>query len=177
MDMDDAALIAAVANGDHRALRELFDRHAAWVATRLRRLVPADAVEDVLQETFVAVWRGSHSFAETGAGEAWIWGIARRQAALWARKHGRPTLSLETEDARMIEDPAEAAIRRADLERALAVLGPSGDPQRELVQMVYVEDRPLADVARQLDIPPGTVKSRLFAARKRLREALLGGRP
>ncbi len=174
--MDDATLIAAVADGDHHSLRTLFDRHAPWVAARLRRVMPADAVEDVLQETFVAVWRGSSKFSGEGSGEAWIWGIARRQAALWARKHGRPMANLEDGDARMTDDPAMIAIRNADLEKALASLGPHGDPQRELVQMIYVDDRSVGDVAHALGIPQGTVKSRLFAARKRLREALLGGR-
>jgi RNA polymerase sigma-70 factor (ECF subfamily) len=176
IEMDDATLIAAVADGDHHALRTLFDRHAPWVAARLRRVMPANAVEDVLQETFVAVWRGSGRYSGEGAGEAWIWGIARRQAALWVRKHGRPMANLDDEDARMTADPAAIAIRNADLEMALASLGPQGDPQRELVRMIYVEDRSVAEVARMLRVPPGTVKSRLFAARKRLREALLGGR-
>lgn len=57
--MDDETLIAAVAVGDSAALRELFDRHAPWVAARLRRALPVDAVEDVLQETFIAAWRGA----------------------------------------------------------------------------------------------------------------------
>ena len=138
--------------------------------------MPPDAVEDVLQETFVAVWRGSGQFSGEGSGEAWIWGIARRQAALWARKHGRPMANLEVGDARVTADPAAIAIRNADLETALASLGPQGDPQRELVRMIYVEDRSVAEVARLLSVPAGTVKSRLFAARKRLREALVGGR-
>lgn len=46
--MDDDGLMAAVASGDHKALHELFTRHAPWLAARLRRQLPADAVEDVL---------------------------------------------------------------------------------------------------------------------------------
>jgi RNA polymerase sigma-70 factor (ECF subfamily) len=172
--MDDATLIAAVAGGDQHALRTLFDRHAPWVAARLRRVMPADAVEDVLQETFVAVWRGSGGFNGQGSGEAWIWGIARRQAALWTRRRGESWAPLDLEDSRLSEDPTGTAIQNVDLDRALATLGAEGDPQRELVRMVYVDGRSVNDVARALDIPPGTVKSRLFAARKRLRDALAG---
>lgn len=172
--MDDATLITAVAAGDHQSLRTLFDRHAPWVAARLRRAIPADAVEDVLQETFVAVWRGSHKFTGEGSGEAWIWGIARRQAALWARRRGAAWAPLDPEDSRLSEDPTATAIENVDLDRALATLGAEGDPQRELVRMVYVDGRSIRDVARTLDIPPGTVKSRLFAVRKRLRDALTG---
>ena len=64
--MDDDALIAAVAGGDDVALRELFRRHAPWLAGRLRGVLPAAEVEDVLQETFLAVWRGAGSSSSAG---------------------------------------------------------------------------------------------------------------
>lgn len=172
--MDDATLIAALRDGDDTALRELFDRHAPWVAARLRRVLPADAVEDVVQETFVAVWRGRDRYAGDGAAGAWIWGIARRQGALWARSRGRPAVALDPEIPAMDADPAVAAIRNADLAAALRSLGPAGSEQRELVRLIYAEERPVAEVARTLGVPAGTVKSRLFTARKRLRTALLG---
>jgi len=57
--MDDDALIAALAAGDDMALRELFMRHAPWLAARLRAALPPPDVEDVLQETFLAVWKGA----------------------------------------------------------------------------------------------------------------------
>jgi RNA polymerase sigma-70 factor (ECF subfamily) len=53
--MDDDELIAAMAGGDDTALRELFARHAPWLAARLRLILPAAEVEDVLQESFLAV--------------------------------------------------------------------------------------------------------------------------
>jgi hypothetical protein len=56
--MNDDELIAALAAGDDAALRELFTRHAPWLAARLRAALPPPDVEDVLQETFLAVWRG-----------------------------------------------------------------------------------------------------------------------
>ena len=172
--MDDEDLIAALAGGDHIPLRELFDRHAPWLAARLRRALPADAVEDVLQETFIAVWRGAGGYGGSGAVGAWIWGIARRQAALWARGAGRPEPVLEPGEA---EDPAVAAIRSVDLERAFDSLGADAAEGRALARMVYVEDRPLAEVAERLGVPQGTVKSRLFHLRRRLRQALQGGGP
>ena len=89
--MDDNELIAAVADGDDAALRELFSRHAPWLAARLRAVLPAAEVEDALQETFLAVWQGARRYAPaTPAGTAggWLWGIARRQAALLLRRRG-----------------------------------------------------------------------------------------
>lgn len=170
--MDDDSLITAAATGDDTALRELFNRHSPWVAGRLRRAMPVDAVEDVLQETFIAVWRGSRSYKGQGEVGAWIWGIARRQAAMWARKHGRPEAIPEE---RVTEDPAPAVGRRVDLERALSLIGPEGHEQRELIRLVFVEDRSLSDVAGLLGIPEGTVKSRLYRARKVLQAILKKG--
>lgn len=172
--MDDANLIAALRSGDDAALRDLFERHAPWLAERIRRVLPADAVEDVVQETFVAVWRGGARYAGDGAAAAWIWGIARRQAALWTRSRGFQPVNLGEAVAAANADPAATAIRDTDLTAALRTLGPPGSEQRELVRMIYVEDRSLADVAHTLQIPTGTVKCRLFTARKRLRAALLG---
>jgi len=78
--MDDDELIAALAAGDDDALRELFTRHAQWLAARLRAaLAPAD-VEDVLQETFLAVWQGARGYRPMGTPRAWLWVIARNQA-------------------------------------------------------------------------------------------------
>ena len=103
----DHELIAAVAAGDDTALRELFARHAPWLAARLRAVLPAADVEDVLQETFLAVWQGARSYRPEGAGAAWLWGIARRQAAQWLRRRGRA----------------------ADLVAALAQVGDPGRPR------------------------------------------------
>src|SRR5271165_7365680 len=60
--VDDDRLIGSVAGGDDAALRELFFRHGPWLATRLRAVMPAADVEDVLQETFLAVWRGAGGY-------------------------------------------------------------------------------------------------------------------
>jgi RNA polymerase sigma-70 factor (ECF subfamily) len=164
--MNDDELIAAVSAGDQMALKELFERHAPWIAGRLRRTLPVDAVEDVVQETFVAAWRGAGSYAGGGEAGGWLWGIARRQAVNWLRKHGRVASELWPTDA---SDPAMAAVARVDLEQAVATLGPES---RELLRLLYVEDRPVAEVARTLDIPAGTVKSRAYKLRRTLQAAL-----
>src|SRR5919109_2628752 len=93
--MEDSALVQAVAKGNDPALQELFQWHAPWMAARLRRVMPADAVEDVLQETFIGVWKNARKFKGDGAGGAWLWGIARRQAAMWLRKRGRSEVELQ----------------------------------------------------------------------------------
>jgi RNA polymerase sigma-70 factor, ECF subfamily len=171
--MDNDELIAAVAGGDDGALRELFSRHAPWLAARLRTVMPAADVEDVLQETFLAVWRGAGGYRLEGAG-GWLWGIARRQAALWLRHRGRIEVPLfEDGQARADPaDPAELAVSRMELAEALADLGPAGSPQRETWRLLYVEDRSVAEVAELTGVPVGTVKSRAHHARQLLRAAL-----
>jgi RNA polymerase sigma-70 factor (ECF subfamily) len=173
--MDDDRLIALVAAGDDSALRALFFRHAPWLATRLRAVLPAVDVEDVLQETFVAVWRGAAGYRPNGAAGGWLWGIARRQAALLLRRRGPAAGGLPyqvTPDHSDAGDPADAVLTRVDLDRAVAALGPPGDADREVWQLLYVEDRPVAEVAELTGVPAGTVKSRAHRARQRLRAAL-----
>ena len=177
--MDDEELVARVAAGDDVALRELFSRHAPWLAARLRSVLSAPDVEDVLQETFLAVWTGARRYRPESPPAAWIWGIARRQAALFLRRRGPAALLLPVVvpgDGQHASDPAEAALSRAQITEAVTALGPEGSPDRELWQLMYVEDRPVAEVARLMGIPEGTVKSRAHRARRLLRAAL-GGRP
>jgi RNA polymerase sigma-70 factor, ECF subfamily len=176
--MDDDELIAAMAAGDDAALRELFFRHAPWLAARLRAALPPADVEDVLQETFLAVWRGAGGYRPTGAAGGWLWVIARRQAALWLRRRGPAvalTLAHAEVAAREADDPAEVASARLDLADALAALGPEGGKEREVWQLLYVEDRPVAEVAELTGVPEGTVKSRAHRARRLLRAALRRG--
>jgi RNA polymerase sigma-70 factor (ECF subfamily) len=181
--MDDDELIAAVAGGDDTALRELFSRHAPWLAARLRGVLPAAEVEDVLQETFLAVWRGAGGYRAGGpAGDSaggsaggWVWGIGRRQAALWLRRRGPAELmlpALVADDGRHPRDPAEAALSRAELAEAVSTLGPEGGAQREIWRLMYVEDRSVAEVAELMGVPEGTVKSRAHRARQLMRDAL-----
>ena len=177
--MDDEELVARVAAGDDVALRELFSRHAPWLAARLRSVLSAADVEDVLQETFLAVWKGARGYQPQGPPGAWMWGIARRQAALFLRRRGPATLLLPAvieADGRHASDPAEAALSRAQITEAVTALGPEGSPDRDVWQLMYVEDRPVAEVARLMGIPEGTVKSRAYRARRLLRAAL-GGHP
>ena len=174
--MDDDDLVARVAAGDDAALRELFGRHAPWLAVRLRAVLPAADVEDVLQETFLAAWRGASGYRPQGACGGWLWGIARRQAALLLRRRGpaeRAGTMLPADPAGChARDPAETALARADLEVAVAALGPDGSPEREVWRLMYEQDRPVAEVAELLGVPPGTVKSRAHRARRLLRAAL-----
>ena len=173
--MDDDELIAAMAGGDDTALRELFARHAPWLAARLRPILPAAEVEDVLQESFLAVWQGARGYRPQGSPGVWLWGITRRQAALWLRRRGPAELllpALTAADGQHPDDPAEAALSRAEVACAVSALGPEGGPARETWRLMYVEDRTVAEVAELMGVPEGTVKSRAHRARELMRAAL-----
>jgi RNA polymerase sigma-70 factor (ECF subfamily) len=173
--MDDDELIASLAGGDDTALRQLFDRHAPWLAARPRKALPPDEVEDVLQETFLAVWQNAGTYQPRGTPAAWLWVIARNQAAQLLRK--RPATQALPDEGAPVSDPAEAAATRTDLgAAAAAALGPPGCPDREVWRLMYEEDRPAAEVADLMGIPEGTVKSRAHRARRLLRAALGGVR-
>lgn len=172
--MDDNGLITAVAAGDDTALRELFARHAPWIAVRLRAVLPVADVEDVIQETFLAVWKGAAGYRTDGAG-AWLWGIARRQAAMWLRRRGRDEAvlaSLAGNARPRTADLADAAADRVDLAQAVQALGVAGSPHRETWRLVYVEERTVAEAAEVMGVPAGTVKSRAHHVRTRIRAAL-----
>ncbi|NUS12779.1 MAG: sigma-70 family RNA polymerase sigma factor, partial [Streptomyces sp.] len=71
-------------------------------------------------------------------------------------------------------DPVESVLARTELAAALAVLGPQGSPEREVWRLLYVEDQPVAQVARVMGVPQGTVKSRAHRVRRLMRSALVG---
>jgi RNA polymerase sigma-70 factor, ECF subfamily len=173
--VDDDRLIQRVAGGDDAALRELLFRHGPWLAARLRALMPAADVEDVLQETFLAVWCGAGGYRPQGAAGGWLWGVARRQAALLLRRRGPSTAALtesETVAGEGLGDPAEIAEWQADVEAAVSSLGSAEGREREMFRLLYEEDRPIAEVARLLGVPAGTVKSRAHRVRRLLRAGL-----
>jgi len=175
--MDDDELVARIAAGDDTALRELFARHAPWLAARLRAVLPVADVEDALQETFLAAWRGAGGYRPQLACGGWLWGIARRQAALALRRRGPAIMPLPAElaaDVPSLADPLQAALSRVDLDDALTKLGHPGSPDREVWRLMYIEDRPVTEVAGLLGIPEGTVKSRAHRVRRLLRAALGG---
>ena len=183
---NDEQLIARIGAGEDAALRELVFRHTSWLGARLRAVLSAADAEDVLQETFLAVWRGASGYRSQSEVGGWLWGIARRQAALFLRRRGpvdllavpaemltAPTAQANGPRADAV-DPAQIALVRAELAEAVVALGPEGSPDREVWQLLYVEDRPVAQVARMLGVPPGTVKSRAHRVRRVLRGVLRG---
>ncbi|MCD0448010.1 RNA polymerase sigma factor [Actinocorallia sp. API 0066] len=170
---EDAALLRAVAGGDEAALRLLYERHATWLFVRLlRRCNDEDLVADVLQDTFVAVWRGAARWRGDGEAAAWIWGIAVRRLVSRLRGGRAPSPvpddRLDPAVARSVsaEETVLLGVEHGDLGAALARMAPE---LRAVVQATVLDGLSTREAAVLLGLPHGTVKSRMRKAKERLR--------
>ncbi|HEV2068450.1 MAG TPA: RNA polymerase sigma factor [Acidimicrobiales bacterium] len=160
-------------NGDRAALATLYDRHAPWLTLRLaRRCADAGIVDEVIQDTFVAVWRGAAGFTGQGEVAAWLWGIGIRRLIDQFRRRrpvpvewASPTMAATAS----AEEELLMAVEHGDLGGALTKLSPE---LRAVVQATVLDGLTTREAARLLDIPAGTVKTRMMRARVQLREAL-----
>ncbi len=170
-DRSDVEVLAAVADGDRAALRVLYDRHAPWLTLRLaRRCADPGVVDETLQDTFLAVWRGAGRYCGQGDVGAWIWGIAIRRLIDALRR--RPTaevLVAEVHDRASAEEDILLGVEHGDLGGALARLSPQ---LRAVVQATVLDGLTSREAGRLLGIPAGTVKTRMMRARAQLREEL-----
>ena len=170
-DPTDEALITAIGGHDGDALRALYDRHAPWLILRLsRRCADPAIVEEVMQDTFLAVLRGARRYRGQGEVAAWIWGIGIRRLIDRLRRR-RPTSALNerSEAEPSAEDRVLLGIEHGDLATAMSRLSPE---LRAVLQATAIDGLTTGEAAQLLGIPRGTVKTRLMRARRELREAL-----
>lgn len=172
----DDDLLRAAGRGDRGAFEEYYARNAPWLLVRLRRRCGGDddLAADVLQETFLAVWRAAASYRGTDQSGGWLWSIAtRRLIDAHRRRAARVrTADLPHEDvahAPSAEEEALAATFDSDLAGALERLSPE---LRAVIQATVLDGLSVRETALLLDVPEGTVKSRAARARLQLREAL-----
>ncbi|MGC2615936.1 MAG: RNA polymerase sigma factor [Terracidiphilus sp.] len=160
--LDERKLWKKICAGDSQAFDAWYRETAPRMRILLRHLLGnPQAVEDVMQDIYTHIWRRPQGFdPDRGSLRAWLYGVARKQAAEWWRKQ-KPTDPLELENA--VPGRAEASSVMADL------LGQLPVEQRSLLWLREVEGQSYAELAAILDIPIGTVRSRLFAAREALR--------
>ncbi|WP_036326988.1 RNA polymerase sigma factor [Microbispora sp. ATCC PTA-5024] len=164
-----------VADGEEVALRMLYERHAAGMLRLIRRLTSQrEVAEEILQESWLAVWRSAGSFRGEAPVRAWLLGVARRQAHNRLRR-AEPVL-VDLEKAADVPDlePAvdEQVLARAERRDLVAAVAELPEHLREVLVLVLAEDLPYPQVAVILGIPTGTVKSRMHMARRLLTEAL-----
>src|SRR6516165_9841888 len=171
----DEFLVEQIAAGSKPAMQTLFARHRTYVYRWLLRFVSNETLaEDLLSEVFLDVWRqaGCRSSVST-----WLMSIARHKALSACRR--RTDAELDEKIEATIADPAddpEVALQEKDrdelLRRALTRLSPE---RRQVIDLVYYHEKSVDEVAQILDVPPATVKTRMFYARKKLAELVQGG--
>ena len=175
--LSDSELLGVIAQGDEAALRELVERHSAWLLLRLRRrTADDDLASEALHDAFVAVWRNPRSFRGDGDVGAWLWGIAIRQLVSRLRKRAQPMpmesrmLSALSPIVRSAEDELLVAVEHGSVGDALRSLSPE---LRQVLQATVIDGLSTREAAHLLGIPQGTVKSRARIAKSKLREQLI----
>ena len=170
----DEALLDRLASKDGQALKLLFVRHSARVFRFIQRTVRNEAVaEELTNEVFLDVWRQAGQFARQSSASTWILSMARNKAISSLRRRREQQMPEESEYEQEDEAPGPEDTVLVDnkahvLRRCLAVLSVE---HREVIDLVYYHDKGVEEVAVIIGIPVGTVKTRLFNARKRLSEA------
>jgi RNA polymerase sigma-70 factor (ECF subfamily) len=177
--LDDAAVIEA-SRAEPDGFASLFDRHAPYIHRYLARRVGRQAADDLVAETFLVAFRKRTGYdPRYHDARPWLYGIATNLIGQHRREEARQLrLRQATGPAPVQHDHAERAALdataqsvRALLAQALAQLAP---PDRNVLLLIAWEQLSYEEVARALDIPVGTVRSRLHRARTKIREALAG---
>ena len=168
-------LLQEIAGGDSLALQKLFARHSVRVFRFVVRVVRNDALaEEIVNEVFVDVWRHAGRYEGRSAPLTWILAIAHNKA--------RSALRKRTEDS-LDEDKAGEIADESDNPEVIAQKGDIGvvlrqclqkltREHREIIDLVYYHERSVEEASEILGIPEGTVKTRMFHARKKLSELL-----
>ena len=165
---DEAHLLARVAAGDEGAFARLYDQFADRVFRySLTLLRDRHLAEEVTQETMTAVWKGAGSYSGRSRVSTWNFGIARNQAHRLLEREARARRRID--EPLFLPDPAEEIGRKEAVLHALEQLPAS---QREVVFLTFYEGLSYPEIAEVLGVPEGTVKSRMFHARRKLAEAL-----
>lgn len=172
----DSKTVEGLLKGEDWAYAKAIDSLQGPVYRFLLRLTSdAGAAEDLTQETFLAVWKGIASFAGKSKLSTWVLAIAYRQYLRWREKHLTIDLPLDDEfDRSPLPDPCTAVQETEERRRIRDAVYRLPNPYREAVSLVYLEDLSYSEAANVLDVPVGTVKSRVHGALNLLRRKLTG---
>jgi RNA polymerase sigma-70 factor (ECF subfamily) len=174
--VSDGELLAAIARGDGDALGQLYDRYHQDVWRFACRLTGGGDVDDLVQETFVAVGKAAARYRERASGvRSWIFGVAVNVARHHRRTEARRRRLLEVaavEPEAPGETPHHEATRREQMRRLNDAMSELSHDLRVPFVMCQIEGVPGPEAASVLGIPEGTLWRRLHQARKALGAAL-----
>jgi RNA polymerase sigma factor (sigma-70 family) len=175
--IDEARLIRRVAGGDRRAFETLYRLYHPRLARFLLNILrKPELVEEVINDTLVAVWRRPDSYNGSSKLSTWIFAIAFRKA-LKARSRLDEPVEDKDPDSRPSDEAGpeqQLGLRQAQqvLLEALKELSPD---HRTVVDLTYFHEFGYREIAEIMDCPVDTVKTRMFHARRNLRNMLAGG--
>jgi RNA polymerase sigma-70 factor (ECF subfamily) len=168
---DDADVLARIGHGDEDAMAAFYRDHGRVVFAQVLLVTGERALtEEIVQDTMLAVWRGARSFRGESSVRSWVIAIARRQT----RDRLRSRRLQVVDDAYLAGQsdsgpgPEVMALDRAELAEVRAAIRELAPAHREVLGLAFGSGLSLPEVASVLDIPVGTVKSRLTAARTAL---------
>ena len=160
--------------GDRAALEELIRTWEPRLLYFIRRLVRDEAdAWDVLQETWLRILKGIDSLSDPRSLAPWLYRVARNTTLSRARSRKPPHESLEDYPESFTDDPAGEPLDFEDAEQVHRGLLSLSLPHREVLTLFFLEDLAVEEAAIVLDVPPGTVKSRLYYAKRALRNVLV----
>jgi RNA polymerase sigma-70 factor, ECF subfamily len=167
----DATLISRIARGDRFAMQVLFVRHRTPIYRWLMRFVADETLaEDLLSGVFLDVWRQAGRFEFRSSVSTWLMSIARYKAFSARRRRIDAELdeAIESTVADTADNP-EVALEKKNRGEVLrqALTHPSSE-HREIIDLVYYHEKSVGEVAQILEVPPATVKTRMFYARRKL---------
>lgn len=167
---------AIAARQDREAFKRLFAAFAPRLKAFARRMgAEAAAAEDLAQDVMLTVWRRAPQFdRDKAAVSTWIYTIARNRRIDIIRRESRPDFDAEDPSLKADAEPQadaqlESRRRSADLRKAVAGLP---EEQAQLMRLAYFEDKSHGVIAEELDLPLGTVKSRIRLAMRKLRQTM-----
>lgn len=168
----DLAHLSAVANGDRGAFDQLYrDYYEHLFRFCLRVTGRIGLAEDVINESMIVVWRRASEYRATASVSTWIFGIAYRKSLKALAREGRVrSVSLAEIPEPQAPDTLDDGEVQAAIHRAIAELPPE---HRAVVDLTFHFNRSYQEIAEILDCPVGTVKSRMFHARAKLRPLLV----
>ncbi len=166
----DRGLLRRMAGGDHSALEQLYMRYHRRLARFLTRLTYRyELAEEVINDTLWLVWQQADTFRGASRVSTWIMGIAYRRALATLRHVSVRPGVMAIDEPNEPRDPATEVEHRQLLDRALALLPVE---QRVVLELTYYLGHSCEEIAEITDCPVNTVKTRMFHARRKLRDAL-----
>jgi RNA polymerase sigma factor (sigma-70 family) len=182
-DVADADLVRRIRAGDRSAVDDLYDRFRRPAFALARRILGDDGLaEDVLQDVFLSVWRDPGAYdRRRGSFASWLLAVVHhksvdtvRREESQRRRQNQAEEELGLEAPTATRDVEEEAWRRVVAEQVRSALGGLTDPQREALTLAYYGGYTQREVAALTGAPLGTVKTRMLAGLRRLREELGG---